>query len=105
MGEFHMYYDKEGKPIEFLELARLAELPDYRYIARNHFKDGSYISTIWIGMRLYEGDMRIFETMYFPAEGSPNLIGRWETVSESIQEHELALADLIKAGYEEEVMG
>lgn len=101
MDKFHMFYNKEGEPIEFLELAELSELPDYRYIARNYFEDGSYLSTIWTGMQLYGGNKCIFETMYFPSEGSPEMVGRWETEAESVLEHSLALARLIGEGQKE----
>ncbi len=95
---FHMYFDKEGNPIEFIQLAELAELPDYRYISREDFEDGSWISTIWTGMSIYEGRKLIFETMFFPVNESPETIGRWETEEEALERHEEAVKKLIESG-------
>lgn len=89
-GKFHMFFDKEGNPIEFMKLAELSELPDYRYIGRTDFEDGSYLSTIWTGMQLHETHKLIFETMFFPINGSPETVGRWETEAEAIEQHQKA---------------
>lgn len=97
--EFHMFFDKEGNPIEFMQLAELAELPDYRYIAKTEFEDDSYVSTIWTGMNLHDSRKLIFETMFFPINASPEMVGRWETEDQARQEHNQAVAELMEKGY------
>ncbi|MEK5036276.1 hypothetical protein MKY96_33025 [Paenibacillus sp. FSL R7-0302] len=99
MSIFHMFYDRQGNPIEFLQLAELLEDPNVHRVSKNTFKDGSWLSTVFTGMQLYEDRLRIFETMFFPSAGSPETIGRWDTEEEAYTEHAKALQQLLAQGY------
>lgn len=88
-----MFFDKKGEPIEFSELAELAECPSYRIVARNNFDDGSFLSTIWTGINMSMRDSKkeIFETMYFSKDQSIFNVGRWSTEEEALKQHGEAL--------------
>jgi len=74
------YYDRHGFPIPgtdddpmtaCLEWARRREAATYEEVCvgRDEFPDGSYLSTVWIGLNhAFIGPPLIFETMYFSSE-------------------------------------
>jgi hypothetical protein len=80
MGEWPMYYDRLGVPIELMEWAGLLEDREYARIAESTV--GPYlISTVWLGLDqnfLHIGPPIIFETMVF-AHVSGDLHGDLET--------------------------
>ena len=64
----HMWFDREGKPIDTLTAARYMEDINYKRVAQTSLKDGTWISTVWLGLdhSFGEGPPLIFETMVFP---------------------------------------
>ena len=74
------YYDRQGFPIPgtdddpitaCLAWARRREAATYEdvCVGRDEFPDGSYLSTVWIGLNhAVMGPPLIFETMYFAGE-------------------------------------
>lgn len=68
------YYDKEGRPITLLEWAHLFEDKAYCRIAEDTLDDGTWISTVWLGLDHGLGlSVRplIFETMVFAGKARP----------------------------------
>ncbi|MNS71916.1 hypothetical protein D3C71_1566330 [compost metagenome] len=93
-----MFYDKSGKKIEdFIEIAMLSEDNDYRTIGYDLFPDGSYVSTIWLGIdqNVGRGKPLIFETMFFSSSDLETLktetFGRWSTEEEAVAGHRKAV--------------
>lgn len=64
-------FDKNGKPIDLIEWARLIEDKDYKVIKQETLPNGKWVSTIWLGLNhvFDDGPPLIFETMVFPAKG------------------------------------
>jgi hypothetical protein len=68
-----MYFDRQGFPIPgddemppVLKWAELGEDLDYRRVAYDDLPDGSYLSTVWLGLdHGWCGLPRLFETMRF----------------------------------------
>jgi hypothetical protein len=62
-----MKYDRRGQPIDFDEWGRLFEDRDYQSLVKTHFDDGSWVSTVWMGIdhSFGQGPPLIFETMVF----------------------------------------
>ena len=44
-----MYYDKAGNPITLEELMQLNS-PEYKRVAETTLEDGTWISTVWLGL-------------------------------------------------------
>lgn len=69
------YYDREGNPIDLLRWGELLEDPEYRCVTDTTLPDGTWISTVWLGldhsMPWNDGPPLIFETMVFPRQGEP----------------------------------
>jgi hypothetical protein len=69
-----MHYDRQGRPLDLLEWARLLEDSSNR-IVRRHWCRGWLVSTIWLGIDYSSGAFPspggplIFETMIFGPEG------------------------------------
>ncbi len=65
-----LFYNREGKPIlDTLEWGRLFENLDYKRVAEDTLDDGTWISTVWIGIDQdigFSDRPMIFETMVFP---------------------------------------
>jgi hypothetical protein len=105
------YFDRQGKPIELMEWARLLDDHDYKIIKQETV--GRYfISTVWLGLNhnwIREGLPLIFETMIFHenkesfSEEDPfgDYIERYYTEEEALSCHE-ALVNKIKQFLEEE---
>jgi hypothetical protein len=85
-----MMFDKQGNPIDFIKFAELTENRSYRILGRDEFPNGSYLSTIWVGINTALHGKEIFETMFFDENGNTKSIGRWETESEAIKQHQKA---------------
>src|SRR3954462_13302268 len=72
-----MYYDRQGKEIEFVDWATRA--PKYRRVLGDHVV-GYWISTIWLGLDHSFGNKRIFETMIWsPDDVTLNYQERYAT--------------------------
>lgn len=64
------HFDRQGRPISFEEWGPKFEDKEYRVVDHTLFTDGSYVSTIWLGLDHGAGGaLLIFETMAF---GAPN---------------------------------
>jgi len=64
-----LFYDKDGKPVSLKQWAKLIEDPTYRRVAETILPDGTWISTVLLGLDhrfTMEGPPVIFETMVFP---------------------------------------
>lgn len=74
MGE---YFDRQGQPLTVMEWAKRFEGKDreaimsYKRVAETTLPDGTWISTVWIGLdhSFGEGPPLIFETMVFATDG------------------------------------
>jgi hypothetical protein len=77
MNEKPMYYRRDGTPYVgtpqdpkgTLQWAKDMENREYARVAETTLKDGTWISTVWIGLdhQFGEGKPLIFETMAFPS--------------------------------------
>jgi hypothetical protein len=90
------YYDREGKPLELLEWARLLEDNAYKRVARDVLDNGRVVSTVWLGLGHNLGTYGpplIFETMVFPPHDEEHLFddelecGRYATEEEAREGH------------------
>jgi hypothetical protein len=63
------YYDKDTTPIELMDWAHKFEDTEYKRVAETTLPDGTYISTVWLGLdhQFGDGPPLIFETMVFDA--------------------------------------
>jgi len=85
---YPQYYDRQGFPIPgeedtsapepewmlpTLQWAKLHSDPDYKRVARDELPDGSYLSTVWLGLDHnfgFGGPPLFFETMRFAGDES-----------------------------------
>jgi len=81
-----MFYDRQGFPLPgthfpdgtsdlgALAFARLGEQPGYNRVGWDELPDGSYLSTVWLGIdhSLGHGPPMLFETMRFRETGRTN---------------------------------
>ena len=86
-----LYYDKQGKPIEFIDYARLFEDTEYRRIGL-HESNGVEVSTVWLGLdhRLSGDKPLIFETMVFGGKND-GYQQRYSTLKEAQTGHKKAV--------------
>lgn len=86
------YFNKNGKPIELLEWAKLLDDTEYKRVAETTLPDGKWISTVWLGLNhsFKEGPPLIFETIVFPTKGEWGELdmARYSTLEEAIEGHE-----------------
>ena len=76
LPNFPNYYDRQGFPIPArdgveptLVWARMKQEQDYARLGWDELPDGSYLSTVWLGLdHSFVGPPLIFETMRFAAE-------------------------------------
>jgi len=86
-----MFYNRKGEPIELLEWVQLSENLDYKRVGRTEFPDGSFVSTIWLGMSHSWGSpSHIFEAMHFPSHVS----WKFDTEEEAEIAHALIVENL-----------
>jgi hypothetical protein len=91
-GSLPMYYDRQGFPIPadpdetstepgwmmpVLQWAKLHQDIEYRVVAHDDLPDGSYLSTVWLGLdhSAGMGPPMIFETMRFAGDVSESQFG------------------------------
>jgi hypothetical protein len=79
-----LYYDRQGFPLPSdpargleptLVWAELHANPDYRIVAWDKLPDGSWLSTVWLGLDHGIGRPLFFETMRFTAARDERLVG------------------------------
>jgi len=85
------YYDKQGREIDMMEWGRLHSAP-YKRVAETTLEDGTWISTVWLGIdhRLGgDGPPLIFETMVFASKDdlSEKDMARYSTEAEALAGH------------------
>lgn len=91
------YFNRQGKPITTEQWRALLERKDdYRRIAQTTLPDGTWISTVWLGLnhRFDSGPPLIFETMVFESENGPYTelyLDRYSTEEEALAGHEAAV--------------
>jgi len=98
-----MYFDKKGVEIDMHQMALLSSQKEYREIRKTKFHDGSFVSTVWLGIDhgLSSEAPIIFETMSFgiKADGETDWGGthcrRYSTEEEAIKGHE-EIVELVK---------
>jgi len=92
-----MYYDKEGLPITMQSWCILFETKSYRVIDQDTARDGSWVSTVWMGLNHSHtpGKILIFETMTFSKEDSSDVLNcrRYSTLKEAKNGHKEVLKD------------
>lgn len=94
------YFDRQGKPMELMDLARKCEDNEYRIVKQEKL-DRWFISTVWMGLNMQmfkENPIHIFETMIFlenedrKCDDRLNFYQeRYSTETEALHGHELAL--------------
>lgn len=91
------YLDRSGVPITTARWAELFETPGYRLVARSEFDDGSFLSTVWLGIdHAYDmGPPMIFESMFMPDAEHQT---RYSTEQEALEGHALLLQVLLATG-------
>ena len=98
------YYDKEGKPMEMLEWAKLLEDKNYQIIKQDTFKNGNFVSTVWLGLNYNfgKGKPLIFETMVFDTNKKEKFkIGKrkMESMGEELDVKRYATLEEAKRGH------
>ena len=93
------YYDRTGQPLaDITAWAKLHDDIQYRRVAETTVPDGTWISTVWLGLdhNLFDGGRPlIFETMVFPSKDGPKHEldqVRYSTEAEAIAGHEEMVA-------------
>lgn len=87
------YYTREGEPIDdLLEWGRLFENMDIKCVAETTLPDGTWISTVWLGLDHSTGlgPPLIFETKVFSDEASRDDldVARYSTEADAKEGHE-----------------
>lgn len=95
------YYDRQGKPIDFKEWARLHSNLDYKRVARTHLTHKTLVSTVWLGLDhgFTGGPPVIFETMVFYGKNDDEPMWRYHTEEEALAGHQKVVDDLKSQGY------
>lgn len=86
-----MYYDKQGNVISEGEYRVLKyKTPGYKRVAATTLPDGTWISTVWLGMNhAYTASQSpiIFETMVFSSGMSDGYMMRYSTLEDALNGH------------------
>lgn len=88
------HFDKEGKPISYVDWVCLTETPDYKRVAWTELPGGGFISTVWLGLDHGFGCGRriIFETMSGPDWERQE---RYSTIKDALEGHEQMVAEVL----------
>lgn len=94
MGE---YYDKDGREMTLREWSAYEKrTPEYRRVAETTLADGTWVSTVWLGLNHQHGDgpPLIFETMVFPSKDDMGDLDcdRYATLAEAEAGHAAMVA-------------
>jgi len=103
------YFDKDGTPLpNTLEWGEKFEDPEYKRVAETTLPDGTWVSTVWLGLDHQYGDgpPLIFETMVFPfynqREGLKRMedrdMERYSTLQEAEEGHRRMVDKWMNAG-------
>ena len=92
MEYLQLFYDRRGQPIDRTEAFDLMANPAYRRVAQTELRDGTWISTVWLGLdhSFGSGPPLIFETMVFANAheyGEEWDMRRYATHDEAVQGH------------------
>lgn len=94
-GDWLGYFGLDGQPIGEAEAAALYASDD-RVVARTHLRDGTLVSTVWLGIDHGHGDgPLIFETMVFPHPAASMIDAdcrRYATAQEAVAGHDETVA-------------
>lgn len=86
------YYDKDGSRLSLLAWGKKLEEHDYKRVDESILDDGTWISTVWLGLNHQYGDgpPLIFETMVFPSKDNLDEqdMERYSTLEEAKKGHE-----------------
>ena len=88
------YYDKDGSPMEMMEWGDKKQIndPEYKRVAETTLTDGTWISTVWVGLDMQFGDgpPLIFETMVFLSKDNLDEqdMDRYSTLEEAMEGHD-----------------
>ena len=76
MNDPYGYYDRQGRPLEWMTAWRLMVDMDYKRVELTHV-GGLTVSTVWLGLdhAFNGGPPVIFETMVFDAWGEDGHVG------------------------------
>lgn len=90
------HYNKDGEPIDLMTWAMLSEMPEYKRVKQDRLEDGTYISTVWLGIdhgydRPEGSPPLIFETMVFNPTGDDIFCERYATEQEAMDGHQLTV--------------
>jgi hypothetical protein len=104
MMEGTLYYDKDGTPIEKVEYwAKKYEEHGYKRVAETTLPDGTWVSTVWLGVDYNFGDgpPLIFETMVFSSQNelSELDLDRYATLAEAEAGHIAMVATWTERDY------
>lgn len=95
-----IYYARDGQPLDLMGWAGLREDEDYRRVALDRWVDGTWVSTVWLGIDLSFGNgvPLIFETMAFGPTGTveayEEFTRRYYTEEQARQGHREVVAEL-----------
>ena len=92
------FYDRDLTPITFDDWMRLFEDLSYQQIAHTVTRDGTTVSTVWLGLsrprRGVNGEPRwIFESMVTTTADAPADFRRYHTEAEALAGHAALVAD------------
>lgn len=95
------YFDREGKPLQLLEWARMCEGNEEYRIVKQEMVGEYFVSTVWVGLNMSYwryAPIKIFETMIFrideDMEIEDSIRGyqqRYSTETEALKGHEKAI--------------
>ena len=95
MGFVTLFYDREGKPLQLLEWARMFETID-RTVMRTTERR-FMLSTVWLGNDMNwspQGPPLIFESCVFFPDGSSEVLDRYPTEADALDGHQRHLREL-----------
>jgi hypothetical protein len=83
-----MYYDIDGNPVSMRQWVNAFESRQNRHIAKDTLPDGTFISTVHLGINHGFGNRPIiFETMVFLPSGESDEMDRYSTKEEAMEGH------------------
>lgn len=83
------YYDRNSDPISFEEWGKLFSNKEYQILQQNRLQNGSYISTVWLGLAHgYDGSgPLIFETLVTHPDNKEEEMYRYSTEKQALEHH------------------
>jgi hypothetical protein len=96
LGRMSLCRDRLDRPISYGQWTMLFASREYRLVAYTNLRDGTHVSTIWLGFDHgygVEGGL-FYETMVFPGSGDVDLCHRFRTEAEAVADHDQVVAGL-----------